>query len=104
MYAIFKTGGKQYKVSPGDIVRVDKIEGDTGNEVIFKDVLMVVDDNKKIEVGKPILANAKVSALIDRQTKGEKIIVFKSRRRKGYKKKTGHRQMLTDVKIKEILI
>ena len=104
MYAIFKTGGKQYKVSPGDVVRVDKIEGDTGNEVIFKDVLMVVDDNKKIEVGKPILANAKVSAFIDRQTKGEKIIIFKSRRRKGYKKKTGHRQMLTDVKIKEILM
>ena len=102
MYAIVKTGGKQYKVSPGDIVKVEKIEGEVGNGLIFEEILMVVDDNR-IEVGRPVLADAKVSGEITKQTKGEKIIVFKSKKRKGYRKKAGHRQLLTEVKIKEII-
>ena len=103
MYAIVKAGGKQYKVSNGDIITVDKIDGDFGKDVLFEDVLMVVEDNSKIEVGRPILTDAKVSGEITKQTKGNKIIVFKFKRRKGYRKKTGHRQLLTEVKIKEIL-
>ena len=103
MYAIVKTGGKQYKVSNGDIITIDKIDGDIGKDVLFEDVLMVVEDNSKIEVGRPILTDAKVSGEITKQTKGNKIIVFKFKRRKGYRKKTGHRQLLTEVKIKEIL-
>lgn len=102
MYAIVKAGGKQYKVSPGDIVKVDKIEGEAGKDLVFEDILMVVDDNDRIEVGRPILTDVKVSGEITKQTKGEKIIVFKSKKRKGYRKKTGHRQLLTEVKIKEI--
>jgi large subunit ribosomal protein L21 len=102
MYAIVKAGGKQYKVSPGDIVKVDKIEGEAGKNLVFEDILMVVDDNDRIEIGRPILTDVKVSGEITKQTKGEKIIVFKSKKRKGYRKKTGHRQLLTEVKIKEI--
>ncbi len=103
MYAILKTGGKQYKVSCGDMITIEKIEGDIGKEVSFEDVLMVVDDNNNVEVGRPLLTNAKVTAEITGQSKGKKIIVFKSKRRKGYRKKSGHRQLLTEVKIKEIL-
>lgn len=104
MYAIVKAGGRQYKVTNGDIIKIDKIEGEAGKDVIFKDVLMIVDDNKNIEVGRPILANAKVACEIIKQAKGKKIIVFKSKKRKGYKKKMGHRQQLTEVKVKEILM
>ncbi len=104
MYAIVKTGGKQYKVSPGDIIRVEKIEGNAGDDVTFENVLMYLDDNNNLEIGKPILSDTKVTGQISKQTKGDKIIIFKSKRRKGYKKKTGHRQLLTEIKIKEILI
>jgi large subunit ribosomal protein L21 len=104
MYAIVKTGGKQLKVCPGDIVRIDKIDGDVGNEVIFKDVLMVVDPDNNTHVGKPILEDAKILGQIIKHPKGNKIIIFKFKRRKGYKKKTGHRQLFTEVKINEILV
>jgi large subunit ribosomal protein L21 len=103
MYAIVKTGGKQYRVAPGDSLMIEKLEGEPGSCVEFTDVLMVAPENgKNIQIGTPIVANAKVSAEIKRQTKGKKIIIFKSRRRKGYRKKTGHRQLLTEVTIKDI--
>ena len=104
MYAIMKTGGKQYKVNPGDLIKIDKIEGDVGNDFIFEEILMVVDDNNNLQIGRPFIEGAKISGVITKQTKGEKIIVFKSKRRKGYKRKTGHRQLLTEVKIKEITV
>jgi len=104
MYAIVKTGGKQYKVSPGDIIKIEKLEGNAGSDVVFTDVLMISDENNKLEIGKPILTNAKVSGEITKQTKGKKVIIFKSKRRKGYRKKTGHRQNLTEVKINEIIV
>lgn len=103
MYAIVKTGGKQYKVSPGDILKIEKLEGISGADVVFTDVLMIVDESSKLEIGKPFLSNAKVSAEITKQTKDKKVIIFKSKRRKGYRKKTGHRQNITEVKIKEII-
>ena len=102
MYAIVKTGGKQYKVNPGDLLKIEKIEGEVGETIVLDTVLMVVDDNDSVDVGRPQLTGARVSAEITRQTKGDKIIVFKSKRRKGYSKKTGHRQLLTEIKIKEI--
>jgi large subunit ribosomal protein L21 len=99
-----KTGGKQYKVNSGDLIKIEKIEGEVGNDFIFEDILMVVDDSNNVQVGRPLLEGAKVSGVITKQTKGEKIIIFKSKRRKGYKKKTGHRQLLTEIKIKEITV
>ncbi len=103
MYAIVRTGGKQYKVRPGDIIKVEKLEGSQGNSVAFNDVLMIVDESSNtITVGKPFVENAQVSGEIQRQTKGKKVIIFKYRRRKNFRKKTGHRQLVTEVKIKEI--
>ena len=105
MYAIVKTGGLQYKVQPGDIVTVNKLDGDVGTEVELNEVLMVVDPQKdSCTVGRPLVSGSRVSAEIVAQKKGDKIIVFKSRRRKGYRKKNGHRQMLTQLKIKDILV
>jgi large subunit ribosomal protein L21 len=104
MYAIVKTGGKQYKVSPGDTILVEKLEGASGSKVEFNDVLMVADEStNSLQIGKPLLANIKVSGEIVEQTKGDKVIIFKYKRRKGYRKKTGHRQPFTRVKIKEIV-
>ena len=102
MYAVIKTGGKQYRVSVGDVLAFEKIEGASGDAVSFDNVLMVAD-NDDIKVGTPVVDGAKVNAEILAQTKGPKITVFKMTRRKGYRKKTGHRQKLTSLKITEIV-
>jgi len=105
MYAIVKTGGLQYKVQPGDTVTVNKLDGEIGSEVMLTEVLMVVDPQKEsMSVGRPVVDGTSVSAEIAAQTKGEKIIVFHRKRRKGYRKKNGHRQLLTKLKIKDILV
>lgn len=101
MYAVIKSGGKQHRVSEGDFLKVEKIEGETGAEVVFDEVLMVSKEEETM-VGNPLVEGAKVVAEIVAQTKGPKIIVFKMKRRKGFKKKRGHRQFLTGVKIKSI--
>ena len=103
MYAVIKTGGKQYKISEGDVLNVEKIEGEQGDTVIFDDVLMVSGD-EETKVGTPLVEGAKVVGEIVAQTKGTKMAVFKMKRRKGYRKKTGHRQELTSLKIKEISV
>ena len=103
MYAVIKTGGKQQKVTEGDVLSIEKLEGDKGTEVIFREVLMVSDD-KNVKVGKPFVEGATVVGEIITQKKGPKIHVFKMTRRKGFKKKTGHRQALTSMKIKKISI
>lgn len=103
MYAVIKTGGKQHKVSEGDVLSVEKLAGEKGAEVIIKEVLMVADD-KNVKVGKPFVEGATVTGEIVLQKKGPKIHVFKMTRRKGFKKKTGHRQALTSMKIKKISI
>ena len=103
MYAVIRTGGKQYRVAPGDILKIEKLEGEPGSNIEFTEVLMVAGENgESLQIGTPIIANATVSAEIKCQTKGKKIIIFKSTRRKGYRKKTGHRQLLTEVTIKDI--
>jgi large subunit ribosomal protein L21 len=105
MYAIVQTGGKQVKVQPGDTVTVEKIDGDSGADIAFNQVLMVADpESNSVTIGKPFIEGAKVCAEIKRQVKGNKIIVFKSKRRQGYHKKQGHRQLLTEVTIKDITV
>lgn len=103
MYAVIKTGGKQHKVSEGDVLDVEKLAGDKGTEVIFNEVLMVSDENS-IKIGKPFVEGATVTGEIINQKRGPKIHVFKMTRRKGFKKKTGHRQDLTNMKIKKISV
>lgn len=97
MYAVIKTGGKQYRVSEGDILRVEKLEGDVGSTIDFADVLMIGGDSPKI--GTPVVSGAKVSAEIIGQDRSKKIIVFKKKRRKNYRRKRGHRQAYTELRI-----
>ena len=101
MYAVIKTGGKQHKVSQGDEISIEKIDGSKGETVFFDEVLMV-SSGDDVKVGTPYLKGARVEGEIIVQTKAGKINVFKMKRRKGFKKKTGHRQKLTRMKIKEI--
>jgi len=101
MYAVIKTGGKQYRVSEGELLKVEKIEGNKGDAILFDNVLMVSRDGD-VKVGTPIVEGAKVTGEIVTEIKSPKITVFKMKRRKGYRKKTGHRQKLTVLKIKEI--
>ena len=101
MYAVIKTGGKQHKVSQGDEITIEKIDGSKGETVVFDEVLMV-SSGEDVKVGTPFLKGARVKGEIIDQTKAGKINVFKMKRRKGFKKKTGHRQKLTRMKIKEI--
>lgn len=102
MYAIVKTGGKQYKVAAGDTLRVERIAGDKGSMVELTDVLMVTTD-QEVKVGKPTVAGAKVVGQIVEQDRAKKILVFKSKRRKSSRKMIGHRQDYTALKIKEIV-
>jgi len=98
VYAVIQTGGKQYKVKPGEELRVEKLDGKVGDEVYFDKVLLV-SKGDEVTVGKPILENAKVVARITRQARGPKIVVFKYKRRKRYRKKQGHRQDFTGLKV-----
>jgi large subunit ribosomal protein L21 len=101
MYAVVKTGGKQYRVTPGQVVQVEKLDGDAGDAVEFSEVLAIVKEGELV-VGNPCIENAKVAGEIMTQKRDKKILVFKSKRRKGYRKMRGHRQFVTDVKIGEI--
>lgn len=103
MYAILQTSGKQYKVSKEDIISVDRMSGKVGDNVELSDILFT-SDNGKVKIGTPKIEGAVVKAEIVKHFRGEKIIVFKKKRRKNYRRKQGHRQDLTDLKIKEILL
>ena len=103
MYAVIKTGGKQHRVSPGDVLNIEKIKGNKGDTVVFEEVLLVAGEDG-IRVGSPVVQGAKVTGEIAAQMKARKINVFRMKRRKGYHKKTGHRQQLTTMRIKEISI
>ena len=100
-YAIIRTGGKQYRAEPGKTIRIPSLEGDEGAEITFEDVLLGADGDK-ISSGTPTLAGARVTGEIVRHGKGEKIVVFKMKRRKNYAKKQGHRQKFTEVRITDI--
>jgi large subunit ribosomal protein L21 len=101
IYAVVKTGGKQYRVAQGDIVKVEKLEGQIGDKVDLSEVLFI-GGNGEAKIGMPTVTQAKVTAEIVDQSKAKKVIVFKKKRRKGYSRKRGHRQQLTILKIVEI--
>ena len=101
MYAVIKTGGKQYKVAQGDKVRVEKLPGNVGDVVTFDEILLV-GGGDSIKVGAPTVAGAKVQAKVIAQDRAKKIIVFKFRRRKNYRRKAGHRQPFTALEITNI--
>ena len=97
MYAVIKTGGKQYRVSEGQTLRVEKLPGSAGDKITFGEVLLVGGDTPKI--GRPLVAGASVAAEITGQDRGKKIVVFKFKRRKNYRRKNGHRQPYTELKV-----
>ena len=97
-YAIFKAAGQQFKASKGDTIQVTKLEGEPGAKVTFDQVLLS-SDGKKISAGQPTVSGAKVTGEIVRHGKGTKIVVFKFKKRKNYRRKTGHRQQFTEIKI-----
>jgi large subunit ribosomal protein L21 len=97
MYAVIKTGGKQYRVSQGDKLRVEKLPGNVGDKVTFDEVLMIGGD--AVKLGAPLVSGAKVEAKVIAQDRAKKIIVFKFRRRKNYRRKAGHRQPFTALEI-----
>ncbi|MDD2731648.1 MAG: 50S ribosomal protein L21 [Candidatus Pacebacteria bacterium] len=101
MLAVIKTGGKQYLVSPKEKIKIEKIKGDSGREVSFKEVLLL-EKNKKIEIGTPLVKGAKVIGKILNQGKDKKVIVFKHKSKTRYRKKKGHRQPFTEIEITSI--
>ncbi|MEW6161939.1 MAG: 50S ribosomal protein L21 [Nitrospirota bacterium] len=103
MYAIVKSGGRQYKVSPGDILRVEKLSLEKGSEVVLDKVLMVSKEDRRI-FGSPYVSGAEVLATVDDTGKASKVIVFKQKPRKASRKLRGHRQPYTSLKIKEIVL
>lgn len=101
MHAVIKTGGKQYRVKEGDELRVEKLDGVKGDEIVFSDVL-AVGDGEDIRLGRPLVEGATVKAEVVHQGRTRKVVVFKKKRRKRYQVKRGHRQHFTHVRIKAI--
>jgi len=100
-YAIIQTGGKQYRVSEGDVLSVEKLDVEAGKETTFSDVLLVANGDK-IEIGAPLVSGASVKAEVVEQYKDDKVVAFKFKRRKGYHRTVGHRRQLTELKITKI--
>jgi large subunit ribosomal protein L21 len=103
VFAIIKTGGHQYRVAPGDTIDVEKVEGKVGDIVELGEVLLL-GTNDGVQIGSPLVEGAKVTAKVVAQRKGEKLVVFKFKAKKRYRRKTGHRQSLTRLAITEIAI
>ena len=101
MYAVVRTGGKQLRVAPGDAVRVEKLDGAVGDRIELNEVLLVGGEGEA-RIGKPLVAGAKVVGTITAQGRGDKITIFKMKRRKGYRRKAGHRQSYTEVRVEGI--
>ncbi|MFZ4761404.1 MAG: 50S ribosomal protein L21 [Alphaproteobacteria bacterium] len=102
MHAVFRTGGKQYRVAAGDVLSVERLVGEEGSELSFSDVLFV-EKPEGAQIGTPVVVGAEVKAELVAQIRGEKIIVFKKKRRQNYRRKNGHKQDLTLLRIKEIV-
>ena len=103
MYAVIKTGGKQYRVSSGEKLKVEQLAADVGSEITIDQVLMVADGDK-ISIGKPLLEGAKVQATVVSHGRADKVKIFKLRRRKHYKKQQGHRQNFTEIQVNQISV
>lgn len=102
MYAVFASGGKQHRVQVDTLIDVEKLDAPVGEEVTLSEILAIGDGNGNVQVGTPYLENAAVVGEVVQQAKDKKIVVFKSKRRKGYKRKLGHRQQFTRLRITEI--
>ena len=101
MYAVVRSGGKEYRVSKGDLIRVEKLKGTAGDQVVLKDVLMVSDEGQ-VQVGTPHLTNAVVTGKIVQEAKGKKVLTYKMKRRKNYRRMKGHRQTYTYLRVEDI--
>lgn len=101
MYAVFKTGGKQFRAEPGNHLRIPSLGAEAGETVTFDEVLLTSDDGE-VSIGEPTVSGAKVTAEVVEHGKGDKIIVYKKKRRKKYRRKQGHRQKYTEIRIDEI--
>ena len=101
MYAVFKTGGKQYRVSEGETLKIEKLEVELGKKVTFNEVLMIAD-GENVQVGSPLVDKASVEAKVISQGKGKKVNILKFKRRKQFMKKQGHRQVFTEIQIGKI--
>lgn len=102
MQAVIKTGGKQYLVKPGDKIKLEKIEGKEGDEIVFDQILLLVGDKKEVDVGAPLIKGSKVKGKIIEQGRDKKVTVLKYKSKKRYQKKKGYRQPFTKVEIVEI--
>lgn len=102
MYAVIKTGGKQYKVAEGDVLKIEKLLANEGDSIEFSDVLLIAN-GEEIKIGAPQLTGSKVTATVQKQGRGDKVKIIKFRRRKHYRKQMGHRQSFTEVKITNIV-
>jgi large subunit ribosomal protein L21 len=100
-YAVIRTGGKQYRVSPGDLLRIERLEGDVGTAVEFAEVLLAAADDA-VRIGTPLVSGARVRGTIVAQGRDRKILIFKKKRRKNYRRRRGHRQSITTVRVTEI--
>jgi large subunit ribosomal protein L21 len=100
-YAIIRTGGKQYRVAAGDVIRVEKLDGAPGSEVHFTEVLMTAAEGA-LRLGTPLVAGARVTAEVLQQGKAKKVLIFKKKRRKNYRRRQGHRQQFTAVRVTQI--
>jgi large subunit ribosomal protein L21 len=103
MYAVIRSGGKQYRVAPGQTIRLEKVSGDVGSKVELGDVLLVENEGN-IQVGSPVVANAKIQATVVEHDRAKKILVFKKKRKKQYRRTQGHRQDYTAVRIDSITV
>lgn len=104
MYAVFQTGGKQFRAEPGARLRVPTLDVEPGETVTFDQVLLAGDGADDVRVGTPVVDGASVKAAVLRHGRGEKVIVFKRKRRKGYRRKQGHRQNFTEIRIDEVAL
>jgi len=104
MYAIIRSGGKQHKVSKGDVLKLEKLDKKVGEKVEFDEVLFVGGEKASVKVGQPVVADAKVVATVVSEGKSKKILVFKKKRRKQYRRTQGHRQSYTAVKVEDIIV
>ncbi len=103
MYAVIRSGGKQYRVTPGQTIRLDSLAGELGSKVEFGEVLLVENDGN-IQIGAPLVANVKIEATVLEHDRAKKILVFKKKRKKQYRRTKGHRQDYTAVRIEKILV
>ncbi|QJR15950.1 50S ribosomal protein L21 [Usitatibacter palustris] len=101
MYAVIKTGGKQYRVTPGEKIKIEQIPADVGSQIVIDQVLMV-GEGESVKVGNPLVSGAKVTATVVSHGRGEKVRIFKLRRRKHYQKSQGHRQNYTEIRVDAI--